>query len=553
MAGTGTGTEDKSWIRNSIETLFRVYNKSGKLVDFKLNPTQAIIDETLNSGVQILDILKARQKGCSTYIMARFLVECMEDHQVVAMLAHDKEHTEKLLRRSQELLSNMKGAKPRVERANANEIYFKKTQSSFYIGTAGSKDFGRSATITRLHCSELAFWKEPKELFTGLLQAIPFDTGVIVKETTANGWGNYHQKQFYRALANPSNRNYPLFIPWNIDPEYQSFTPFIHPLTEREEELVKLFSLSIPQLQWRREKMEQLEDDEARFMQEYPLSYEQAFMVSGSSLFNSLTLAEPELAEWRRGTYESRLEGHPRKGFHYVLGADSSGGTGNDDSAIVVGCLETKEQVYEFHYNKISPPAFGEKVAEVGKLYNKAYLVPESNSHGLAVLAILKKEYPLSRIYRNSLPVKTPQPALQVPSYSYGWRTGAISKPYMVGMAVKFIEEGFKVYSPLLYDQLKSFSEDPVTGKLQGSGEHDDLAIAFMLMCMGMLKPGVRARSRDLSEEVAEIPAIKVEDKKVIDISKFRNSAGEYLLPFEDMFPKRIGKNVHTGKRGGRA
>lgn len=123
----------------------------------------------------------------------------------------------------------------------------------------------------------------------------------------------------------------------------------------------------------------------------------------------------------------------------------------------------------------------------------------------------------------------------------------------MVGMAVKFIEEGFKVYSPLLYDQLKSFSEDPVTGKLQGSGEHDDLAIAFMLMCMGMLKPGVRARSRDLSEEVAEIPAIKVEDKKVIDISKFRNSAGEYLLPFEDMFPKRIGKNVHTGKRGGRA
>ena len=159
--------------------------------------------------------------------MARFLVECMEDHQVVAMLAHDKEHTEKLLRRSQELLSNMKGAKPQVERANANEIYFKKTQSSFYIGTAGSKDFGSSATITRLHCSELAFWKDPKELFTGLLQAIPFDTGVIVKETTANGWGNYHQKQFYRALANPSNRNYPLFIPWNIDPEYQSFTPFL--------------------------------------------------------------------------------------------------------------------------------------------------------------------------------------------------------------------------------------------------------------------------------------------------------------------------------------
>lgn len=546
--------QDKTWIRRSIETLFRVYDKSGRLVDFKLNPTQAIIDDKLNSGIQVLDILKARQKGCSTYIMARFLVECMEDHQVVAMLAHDKEHTEKLLRRSQELLSNMKGAKPQVERANANEVYFKKTQSSFYIGTAGSKDFGRSATITRLHCSELAFWKDPKELFTGLLQAIPFDTGVIVKETTANGWGNYHQKQFYRALANPSNRNYPLFIPWNIDPEYQSFTPFHYPLTEREEELVKAFSLSIPQLQWRREKMEQLEDDEARFMQEYPLSYQQAFMVSGSSLFNNLEQrTEPS---WTTTSETGFLPGHPKPGFHYVLGADSAGGTGNDESAIEVGCLETQEQVFEYHSNKISPPAFGELVAEVGKRFNKAFLVPESNSHGLAVIAVVKKAYSLNRIYRNSLPVKTPQPALQVPSYSYGWRTGAISKPYMVGMAVKFIEEGFKVYSPLLYDQLKAFSEDPQTGKLGGSGEHDDCAIAFMLLCMGMLKPGVWARSRDTAVEEAEKAQAKIVEQvsqKIVDISKFRNERGEFLMPFSTMFPKKTGKNIHTGARGGRA
>lgn len=540
---------DKSWIRKSIETLFRVYDKSGRLVDFKLNPTQAIIDEKLNSGIQVLDILKARQKGCSTYIMARFLVECMEDHQVVAMLAHDKEHTEKLLRRSQELLSNMKGAKPNVERANANEIYFKKTQSSFYIGTAGSKDFGRSATITRLHCSELAFWKEPKELFTGLLQAVPFDTGVIVKETTANGWGNYHQKQFYRALANPSNRNYPLFIPWNIDPEYQSFTPFQHPLKEREEELAKEFSLTIPQLQWRREKMEQLEDDEARFMQEYPLSYQQAFMVSGSSLFNSLELSKPG-EEWVAKTYESKLASHPRKGFHYVLGADSSGGTGHDESAVVVLCLETQEQVYEYHNNKISPPSFGDLVFDIGMRYNGAYLVPESNSHGLSVIAVIKKrKYSLTKIYRNALPTRTPQPALQVPSYSYGWRTGATSKPYMVGMSVKFCEEGFKIYSPLLYDQLKSFSEDPLTGKLEGTGDHDDVAIAFMLACMGMLRPGVWSFSRDRD---AENPKQKPEIDKVVDISKWRDKDGRAFFKFEDFFPNRVGLNIHTGKRGRR-
>jgi hypothetical protein len=218
--------------------------------------------------------------------------------------------------------------------------------------------------------------------------------------------------------------------------------------------------------------------------------------------------------------------------------------------------LETQEQVFEYHSNKISPPAFGELVAEVGKRFNKAFLVPESNSHGLAVIAVIKKAYSLNRIYRNSLPVKTPQPALQVPSYSYGWRTGAISKPYMVGMAVKFIEEGFKVYSPLLYDQLKAFSEDPQTGKLGGSGEHDDCAIAFMLLCMGMLKPGVWARSRDTTVEEAEKAQAKIVEQvsqKVVDISKFRNEKGEFLMPFSTMFPKKSGKNIHTGARGGRA
>lgn len=538
--------------RQVIETMFRIYNKQSKLVDFKLTPAQVRVDEMLDSGILGLDILKSRQQGCSSYIMARYLVDCMYEHNVVAMLAHDKEHTEKLLRRAQEFLSNMKGAKPAVERSNANEIYFKKTQSTFYIGTAGSKDFGRSATITRLHCSELAFWTDPKTLFIGLLQAVPFDGGVIVIETTANGWGNYHQKSFYRKLANPTNRGYPLFLSWKMDPDCVSHTPFSPPLTSREAELISEFGLTIPQIQWRREKLDQMEGDEAAFMQEYPLDVKQAFVVTGSSLFNSLE--EQTQPEWKTNKNEGWLEGHPKKGYTYVLGADASGGTGNDDASIEVGCLETREQVYEFHDNTTSPPAFARKIMEVGYRYNTAYVVPESNSHGLSVIAIMKEKengkskYPLARIYRHALPIKNPQPTIQIPSYTYGWRTGAMSKPYMVGMAVKFIEDGFKVYSPLLYDQLKSFAEDPKTGRLEGAGDHDDCAIAFMLMCMGFLKPHIAAMFKT---PVEENPQKTWEDNhKVVDITRFRNPEGQYLMPFEDCFPKRPGKfNPHTGKR----
>jgi hypothetical protein len=225
--------------------------------------------------------------------------------------------------------------------------------------------------------------------------------------------------------------------------------------------------------------------------------------------------------------------------------------------------LETKEQVYEFHSNTISPPAFARKIIEVGKHYNTAYLVPESNSHGLSVMAILKEKdaqgernYPLNRIYRNSLPSRTPNPQLQVPSYTYGWRTGALSKPYMVGMAIKFIEDGFKVYSPLLYDQLKAFQEDKDTGKLEGSGDHDDVAIAFMLMCMGFLKPHIAALN-SLAHNISKKDKLALAEKefmranRVIDISKFRNEKGQFLMRFADCFPNRPGvKNPHTGLRG---
>lgn len=184
-----------------IESLFRIFNKNGDLVDFKLNSIQKSLDRIKNEDkVRRISILKPRQKGCSVYIMADFLVDCMNAHHTAVLLAHDKDHTERLLRRAQEFLTNMKGPGPKTARMNANEIYFPKTQSTFYIGTAGSKNFGRSATITRLHCSEIAFWTDPKTILTGLLQTVPKETGVVFLETTANGWGTWYQRHWYKSI-----------------------------------------------------------------------------------------------------------------------------------------------------------------------------------------------------------------------------------------------------------------------------------------------------------------------------------------------------------------
>lgn len=534
-----------------IQGLFNIYNKDGDLVPFIPNSIQQLLDQEYQEH-NFLSVLKYRQGGISTYIMALFLVECMTSHQTAVMLAHDKDHTEKLLQRAQNMLKNLKGGvKPKTSKFNENEIVFSQTDSTFFIGTAGSKDFGRSATISRLHCSEIAFWKEPKRLLTGLLQSVPA-RGKIIQETTGNGWGTWFQQNYYKYMAGLGKFK-ALFYPWYIHSEYISLTPLDLPYTDQEIALKEKYNLTDPQLQWRREKILEFEQDETLFSQEYPTTVQDAFRLSGGSLFQKVEISESE--EWiSLSQDESILRSHPRKGYTYVLGNDTSGGTGNDYSVIEVFCLETLEQVYEWSSKYIEPPDVASKIAEVGKRYNTAYLVPEFNSHGISVVSILRKIYPLHRIFkRNVTQRKATNQTIATPGYGYGWTTTGITKPYMVGLAQKFISTGIKVYSPVLFSNLKSFSETP-EGKLEGIGEHDDHAIAFFLVCIGLLKMS-QFLGVELKLDPEQITEVNVTEKiKEIKLASdrrnsqrgHRDSEGNLILDFNSLFDKKDWRKIHA-------
>lgn len=527
--------------KDVIEKLFRIYNKEGKLVDFILNKPQAIIDDLMDEHPRN-SILKPRQKGCSVYIMARYLVDCMNEHTVAVMLAHDKDHTEKLLRKAQEFLQNLKGAKPKTSRTNENEIYFDRTQSSFYIGTAGSKNFGRSATITRLHMSELAFWKNPKDIRTGLLQAVPM-TGEVVEETTANGYGTWYQEYYYRikSLKNPRVR--PIFFNWLIDNEYSSQTPLTGPLTEDEENIISSFGASLNQIQWRREKLEEFDFDEALFKQEYPLTVEEAFKFTGGSLFPSLELVESE--KWVPFLDGYILSGHPVPDYTYIAGADSSGGTGNDEASLNIICLDTMEQVFEWGSNRYASPQFARKIIEILNHFNTPFIIPEANSHGLSTIAMLKESYPLGRIFRRSISPRLSQAQNTIPSYTYGWETTRRTKGYSIGVAQKLFESGLKVYSPLCISQLRAFTEDAETGEIVNSAEHDDRAMALILACVGIQK-ALRRMGYNGKEEREKTTEERLQEaKKIIEMKNWRDEKGRMVIPFSDMFPKRKTRNIH--------
>lgn len=580
-----------SKVRQVIETLFRIYNKDGELVDFIFNEIQVKIDheviepieryrEEYGPNVELppellyvlrQSILKYRQGGVTTIFLAWALVECMYKYTVAVLLTHDKEHSEKSLVRAKLMLKNMKGPKPRTSKLNDNEIMFSKTNSMLYIGTAGGKEFGRSATINFLIADEIAFWKDPGHLMKSLFQAIPKNTGIILQLTTANGWGNWFQKSFYNYLSGIGGFQ-PHFYPWYIHDEYISFTPFIWDaisVEERKEEkkLYKRIKRArkdltkhdiILRLQWRREKIDENAGEQSRanairdFNQEYPSTVQEAFVMTGGSLFARLMRNETD--RWvYAGDGARKLANHPVEGFTYSLGADFAGGTGNDFSTINILCLETREQVYRFSDCYINPVDFAMLVCEVGELYNHAYLVPENNNHGLAGISIIKKNYPRTLIYKHSINTYETNAQRNIPTYGYGWRTSQLSKGYMVGIAQQFIYHGWRIYDPLTEDELKSMVEDPATGKIQGSGSHDDNAISFFLSCIGILR-----LLRKLGQALATSTDVEGQEIVVMDqvvgalagskaqvqassktLHTHRDKQGRYLVDFTHMFGKR--------------
>lgn len=423
-----------------------------------------------------LDVLKFRQGGVTSLVMAFFLVECMSRYCTCVMIAHDRDHTEKLLQRCRLFLDLLKGPKPQLSRINDQELYFSKTHSTFYIGTAGSRNFGRSATITHLHCSEYAFWRDPQPLMAGLLQAVPHDTGLIVKESTANGFGTLHHKQYLQALKGES-KFVAVFYPWYIFEEYKSSTPLRLPYTSKELELKQKYGLSDAQLQWRREKIEEF-GDEALFCQEYPATPEEAFLVSGGSLFpNAQAVESPD---WIKGVAPFSggalflLSSHPKANMHYAFGIDVAGGTGGDYSTIQGLCLETGEQVLVYSTNVLPPPTFARVVKQLGEEYN-AFLVPESNQHGLSVLDVLRVEgYPLSLIY------KDPKSRGE-----RGFKTTLQSKYKLVGILQRMLPT-LTLYDLGTVDELRGFGETDLDTLGNLYAEHDDRVIALALACVGL-------------------------------------------------------------------
>lgn len=237
-----------------IEKRLSIINKEGKEVPFTLNDIQkAYVAKSSNRDI----ILKARQQGFSSFILAAFTADfLLKENSNSVVVADKSDNAIALLDRVKwyiKAYERIKGTTVSLKYNSKYQLVNGANNATYTIGTAQEQDFGRSRTITNLHLSEAAFYPNLPSLLAGAAQAV-VPTGKLIIETTANGFNEFKSLWDDSVLGGTAYQ--PLFF------KASDFYPQVF-LDQKRKEL-----------------------GERLFNQEYPETPEIAFITSGESYFD---------------------------------------------------------------------------------------------------------------------------------------------------------------------------------------------------------------------------------------------------------------------------
>ena len=514
------------------EGALHISPKKGQVIPLILNSSQTILHKSIEEqrsrqgNVRVL-VLKARQFGASTYTEGRFFWRTSQEVGKTAMIiAHMDSSTNNLFGMAKLFYERCpKEFRPSKRFSNSKELVFDTDKgdglkSRYILQTAGtSKAGGRSFTLHYVHASEVAHWADGGAgVLGGSLESIPSEEDAIngtevILETTANGL----DPLFYPRWAEITNKavagengNYKdgvwthgewiaIFIPWffhegytvSISSDEEAFIKAT--LDDHEKWLLTQKSPNGPvtygQLEWRRRKIPNLVPPlgitkELYFKQEYPSSHEEAFISTGTGLFDAEKLkglidtAQPPITRYDllTGTqWQFSKDGplsvweEPKPGKSYIVGADVAEGLEHGDfsTADVVDQI-TGEQVAHYH-GKVHPETFGDILSALGHRYNTAWVVPERNNHGLTTVTRLEKlSYP--RLYVETL-IEPPKR----PRKRWGWVTTSKSKPQIIDELIfEFNEDSHGIKCKETLMEMLDFKKHPDGSLAAEIGKNDD-------------------------------------------------------------------------------
>lgn len=414
--------------------------QKNKLVPFILNDAQNELLEASNEASLDNTIenftLKCRRLGISTFYCADYLADAIiENGHHVRIVAQDPATLAALFRVVKTMYANLRPEiKPRSKYNSINSLEFNDeekgvVESKFSVSTVapGEEEKGRGDTITRLHLTEIPFWKGNAETAaTALCDATA--GGKISGESTAKGSGDW----FHRKYVQGKNREGGVvnhFFEWWWNENYQmegaSFyaaADGIYLLTKNrtfdeltDEEIIEAKisdyddkfqrENSLPmqselncitqiaaflyekdrienenflddevarRLAWRRQQI--AKRGEKKFRVEYPENDVDPFAQTGGTVFDQ---------NYTKVLCEQR---EPEAGHSYAVALDPSMGIeGGDPAVIVIIDRLTGEQVYSWRgYEK--QDSQGKRCCVLSDKYFGAEIVIESNMGEAAII-----------------------------------------------------------------------------------------------------------------------------------------------------------------------
>ena len=491
-----------------IESCLKIKTKSGTVVPFRLNDAQrklyAVAKRQQDAGKPVrLIILKARQLGFSTLTEGLICHACATRRNVNALIvAHREDATANLFRMSKLFYDELPApVKPMLRASNAQELVFENPsklrserearpglRSRIRCATAGGRGIGRSDTLQCVHLSEYAFWPDGADgkasTLAGILQAVPSLPGtMVVIESTANGFEDF--KERWDAAVAGENDFEPVFFAWFENPDYSMPVVPGTEWTPEERELRDAYRLTDEQLQWRRWCIaNNCGGSLDMFRQEYPASPGEAFLHSGTGVFDNeqIVLRLERLpgpagrgeftdGEWTESeTGAITLYELPEEGVPYVLGGDTAGEGSDYFTAIVIDNVSGR--IVAKLRQKYSEPEYVRQIYALGRFYNDALVAIETNFSTYPVMKLQEMEYP-NQYSREREDTYTRQM-----KKSYGFRTDRQSRPRAIANLVEVFSSHPEWFTDreLLEEMLTfCYNEDHRPEAL--AGKHDDLVM----------------------------------------------------------------------------
>lgn len=532
-------------------------------------------------------VLKPRQRGCSTFSSAGLYEETNKNPINACIIGAKGKQAKNLFKMYSQYSNNDQfdwGTQRNCKAEGASIAFPSGEEGNVEILSAKEYDPGRSGTYQFVLATEVARWAEEgvanaADILSGLLKCVQLVEGTtVIQETTAQGAsGDFYDrwtgeamdfdalKQAYKRGENVMGKYVRIFAPWFAFPELsfelsgeQGFQlerrlgrieRYNSPDFGSEREIMDRFKLSLGQMAWRRHAIdEECKRDPRVFEQDYPSTWESAFLTSGNRVFNSSGIRtlrrEAKSKEFKWGMFEEgerdkrnvnfretdseeglvKIWEFPKVGRRYLVAVDVMTGreqtVGKDPDKHSLLVMRSGEWVNGRGW---LPPAVVARLAtpcrwEIDLLatwvkrfswfYGGAVVVPEVNGPGLALIQHFKGDG--VSVFRREVYDEYEKKFVT----KLGFQTTPATRPIILSKTAKALREvhvegsGVDIWDEDILDECSQFIRKP-NGReeaMEGCKDDDVMALSIGLETIGAATPYYRATAqREVHDDLRNI------------------------------------------------